>query len=656
MGVKSAWSLLKDLCPASCIPPDSIQIAIACDHIVLDCNPFLHRAVQGRHPSKDIVKTLHNKLARLQNAFVRNSVGFAFDGPSPLCKVLEQRKRRSAKRRPERVHFTPGTTFTNAMAGSLIEFVQETLLKRIRLQEVYLSHSLMPGEGEVKLNSRIQDVLDNLKPDEVHPVFLCCSSDADAAIQVIAAGLPHTFILTDNTPAYCFSGDIFFAHLRNIVPCDPAHFDSVRLDFCFLMLLSGNDYLPKLGRVGFKSTWNAYRRWRRGFYPTSRSIVQPGDPFTIDLGALYHVLSTRVRRSDDKGNAQDVEEEGEDEQEDEEDFVNEDVELHVNPTQQYLEGLMWVLEMYYQGRTRDYRYAYLYDRAPRINEILDWIQDVQSRGTQSFSVRFTQKSPLLPELCAITCNPATDVPDYIREVLVPVHVAFEAELARTSGNRHDALMTCLNQLVSVPSLWSSLSNPLTWNVSNPTPKTPITTEGPLELSNSITYVLNTAGLVPFCFPQRVRASSRPSSEGYRMTSTFRSAKGETYVVEDDRRVLDGQSGMRAWRADRGRVDRAIASGARMGFKALQLSEREQRFWGGQVPKKPVGGADGDAQAAVDGSATGGAGEDAGTKQESGSKGVRSGSSGGERLRGNQHGNSGNRGGHRRDRGAKRPRE
>ena len=65
------------------------------DHVMLDANGIVHRACRSRSSEREVIRAIVCEIDAVLRAYpARESVLIALDGPGPLAKLLEQRKRR----------------------------------------------------------------------------------------------------------------------------------------------------------------------------------------------------------------------------------------------------------------------------------------------------------------------------------------------------------------------------------------------------------------------------------------------------------------------------------------------------------------------------------------------------------------------------------
>ncbi|CEM31660.1 unnamed protein product [Vitrella brassicaformis CCMP3155] len=278
-----------------------------CSHLCIDLNQLLHQAMTGKGAS--VSRGLRFRLRRLLGQFrPTRSVVIAIDGSAPLAKLITQRKRRLAplptdkKKRAktlEKLALSPGTRVMDEMdktvAAIALECMKRQMDKGRRPSTFYISGSRSPGEGELKI---FDWLMTGMATHTQQNTRICIvGGDADLLLQAMA--LPevldiHVLVPTmrskphpktqkkKQASAAVPPGEVvpFRAYsLRKL--CEVLKWYSIdvdkwaaRLDFILLMILNGNDYVPRLPGVGFDNLLEAYKQLKRRKAFADRTIVQ----------------------------------------------------------------------------------------------------------------------------------------------------------------------------------------------------------------------------------------------------------------------------------------------------------------------------------------------------------------------------------------------
>ena len=354
------------------------------DHVYVDVNNLLHVAAHHSNSERTFFKKLFFLLDnRLNKTNPRHSVTLALDGPAPMAKTITQRRRRirlsSGSGMPLsgdvckllKIGITPGSVLALKIDRALEYYVARRMLRKDRNGEpmdsvLYeISSMRVAGEGEIKLVKSIQQRLQN--PRFQGHSHCIVTEDSDAlclAITLFGQGKQARYASNEAFQVYVLSGNVLFSArwfdklLLSSLP-KGASLDSARRDFIGLSAMMGNDYI-QASKLGAKSSWNAYLEMR-GTYLYRDDPLFPM-PSRHELKA-----ATNSRKNREKNEA--------------------GIETAVNwpflrqlalklieprlvkkvPTEdpqgrkksrvyEYLSGVEWMLNMYYQGECTDFSF------------------------------------------------------------------------------------------------------------------------------------------------------------------------------------------------------------------------------------------------------------------------------------------------------------
>lgn len=369
------------------------------DHVLIDMNQILHVILRRSKNTEQATKLLMVELDTLiQRCQPVHSLVLAIDGSPASAKVATQRKRRfsilkntkfklkhvgklrMSKRRRERrlrnykselrsLQLSPGTECMKSMESAILYWAWQRLqsqgkpysrlLPRVR---IYVSSSLVPGEGEIKLLEWINNYRGHLSRNPGQSIALI-GGDADLLLEamVIPPSWTHNvFVLrpeeamnpnnkgNDNNSSspnnssppktkrfrkkimHCTSlWEMTLSlddHCRKSIPKEYYNPEEnpedqnlllqIRTDMVLLLMLNGNDYLPRVVAVGFRGVLMSYlallEEWikRKG---TSQNVGLV-DPNTLNFRSdfcadFFHILgrnapSTRERNRSVKNSTQ----------------------------------------------------------------------------------------------------------------------------------------------------------------------------------------------------------------------------------------------------------------------------------------------------------------------------------------------------------------
>jgi 5'-3' exonuclease len=232
--------------------------------IYFDLNNLLYPVAMHSTPFqfvKDLCITIETTVL---NHISKNpsNIYFFMDGTAPRAKLLTQRARRneettffsSFSKKPSNfktnpLHFTPGTTFMDSLTTSMIEYCKRKSLEYTQTT-FHISGSNTPGEGEFKIFQHIA------QGDRIPENILIVGADSDLIVFALLAPIEKNIFVLKNRELY----DI--TKLRTFILQNSGKFHSdpkrTMIDFAFLSILSGNDYIPKLRGYSFATTWNRY--------------------------------------------------------------------------------------------------------------------------------------------------------------------------------------------------------------------------------------------------------------------------------------------------------------------------------------------------------------------------------------------------------------
>ncbi|KAK3829881.1 MAG: hypothetical protein JOS17DRAFT_791610 [Linnemannia elongata] len=478
------------------------------DSVFIDVNCILHPAMRAAKNEAQFVKKLYTILDKTLSQFIPDRICYlSVDGPAPLAKLLTQKARRASKSgsgKPDHMstlQVTPGCPFMLRLEQYLSYYTVRYLQHR-RSQGIspdlkfVIDHSNNPGEGESKIIENVVQQAGNIRG---RPCAIL-SMDSDAIIQAITLGMPNIFVVRKDSPQnpiVVISIDKFMRSLEGMFPGES---NRTRLDFCALCLFRGNDYLRGLF-VGLEKLWLAYLYTR-----LADPAIQTRGPArylidatlkTFDLFFLKQLIlnsykdnnklkipdnlapqqaqpqqqqspivesETEGSEQDEYGNASDMESVGGDDSstDDDEDKggdinatgSNSDIDDNLDQEKKYsvkdyLEGVLWNLEMYCSGVCPDVSFTYKFQTAPPRRAIVTYVDTIaQKKPYQTLSASSTRKlirvvtsdkTYLHPLVCAMILLPIDRAAAYLPESMVLVQSAIVPKESRYLT--HEEMMT-----------------------------------------------------------------------------------------------------------------------------------------------------------------------------------------------------------------------
>ena len=229
------------------------------DHVYIDLNVILHRVLGKAETEGDIIYLL---CSYIDDIIARNiptkSLTLAADGIAPLAKIMLQKKRRmdvALDASNDNINnisslmFTAGTKFMKYLESRMSDYIKKT--KNAHFIEII---QLLTNDGEAEIKLANQIVTNSLNKKDTHCVL---STDADVILILASINVRNVYF---NDYANLINIDIMlnshikkvYKNIKNLNIC------YVGLDFCFVSLLLGNDYLQKLGYINISNLWKSY--------------------------------------------------------------------------------------------------------------------------------------------------------------------------------------------------------------------------------------------------------------------------------------------------------------------------------------------------------------------------------------------------------------
>jgi hypothetical protein len=264
------------------------------DHVLLDMNHVIHIVMRRSRSEEHAIRMLLSELdGLLRMAVPTKSLVIALDGAPAAAKLATQRTRRYGtlirtrwkldhfdklritKRQRARklrsldaelksLQITPGTEFQELMENTLFYWAWQRLQHRhsnLSNVRVFISPSTVAGEGEVKL---LEWILQKPRKGESVALF---GGDSDLLLEglIIPPYWTHNiFVIQAESARQYFSVSLWETtrKLQSWLPSNaPAEqILQLRTDLVLLMILNGNDYIPKLrGSKGFSKLCQTYQ-------------------------------------------------------------------------------------------------------------------------------------------------------------------------------------------------------------------------------------------------------------------------------------------------------------------------------------------------------------------------------------------------------------
>jgi 5'-3' exonuclease len=334
------------------------------DHVYIDINFALHHSHYGTTSQSQILFKFFSFIEKMVLLFhPTKSITIANDGPAPIAKLLLQRERRaSASREIKNLEtssliFTPGTEFMNTIQEKLEKF-----MKKIKVvYNIDVDYMIgCEGEAELKLKKKMMDRYENNSKD----THIIISNDADIVAMFGTFDInaySKIFICCDVKNTEILSmGALMETHTEKY-----GMSKSFGLDFTLISILLGNDYLPKISFGDLTKLWNSYQKWvskyKDGLVNIGARNRMVGDlpipnhpicdpenkDFSLNIPFFTQILNGILSRTQVR-------------------FIYQfTIDSYNTPLySNYMEGVLWCLDMYNKGLCDRYNYMYQCDDPP----------------------------------------------------------------------------------------------------------------------------------------------------------------------------------------------------------------------------------------------------------------------------------------------------
>lgn len=304
-------------------------------HLYIDLNYLLHMC---HYNSNDEIHLL-NKMSLVILDICSKvqpicSVNLYCDGTSPYAKMILQRERRYKNTLKDEddtnitsLNFTPGTIFIKDIANKLnkcINIIKEQYNVKINID------SIAPGEAEIKIKNKLLKLYNKnnnhnhiLVTNDADVVLILCSDESYNKTNIL---LNNKVLSIDKLIKY---------HFKKYSPNNNYN----NLDFVFLNLFLGNDYIPKIKELSPKKIWNTYKiNIDKYKYLIKINKINNKNIFDINKNCLIDILSDCLSKI---GKIK---------------IIKNNIKYNYEIYNNYLEGILWTIDMYNIGYCMNYTY------------------------------------------------------------------------------------------------------------------------------------------------------------------------------------------------------------------------------------------------------------------------------------------------------------
>ena len=302
------------------------------DNVYIDLNPILHVSVNKINTYVQLYKRiiwLTDEV--LKHIHPKKRLIFSTDGIPSFAKIILQRERRinmvknvnnlenkNTDNFISPIIFTPGTKFMNNLPNFLKDYFDKLREKYNNIELIDLT-GLEFGESEFKLFYKMKDIIKLNNNSNNKESNILVSNDADVIIMALS-------IITNNQIYICNSGKIYkeinineFLNRLNL-----NIYDYTNLDYTLLMLLLGNDYLPKINFININILLEIYHMCKKIY--KQNLVTRQNSRLIVNNNMLAKIIFTFfLKNKNRKFKSKKLEE------------------LNFSKMSNYMEGLVWCI-------------------------------------------------------------------------------------------------------------------------------------------------------------------------------------------------------------------------------------------------------------------------------------------------------------------------
>lgn len=303
------------------------------DNVFIDINPILHSSITKAKTEKDLLKRIIWLITDiLKRVRPKKNLVLSTDGIPSLAKIILQKERRismvksinniNEKNFISPLILTPGTDFMEKLPELLNDYFDElrTKYKSINITSLITEEY---GESEFKLFNKMRQINKNKSESNI-----LLSNDADVIVMALSIVniIPNIYIGHTGKIYEEINLDKFLKCLKNN--------KGTNLDYTLLMLLMGNDYIPKLNFITLNKLLPAYNSLNL------KLVEEKDNNLIINNIALSRLLLKLINKN-----------------------INFKLSnINFCKINNYLEGLTWCLNDYHNSKTNNMLYMYKYKK------------------------------------------------------------------------------------------------------------------------------------------------------------------------------------------------------------------------------------------------------------------------------------------------------
>mmetsp|Transcript_37356 Transcript_37356/g.115181 ORF Transcript_37356/g.115181 Transcript_37356/m.115181 type:complete len:746 (-) Transcript_37356:60-2297(-) len=447
------------------------------DHVYVDVNALLHDVMRHATSEDGFFSHLFTKFDSLfRTVAPGKSVFLAVDGPASCAKCLTQRQRRRAHAQKDAKNprgakggkgkgkactkgggasqlsnnmLTPGVPFMTKLTSALEYYCLSRMKPNglfARCEAVTVSGANAIGEGEHKIVSQMLrnagSAADRGAAPESHVIF---SGDADIfLLSLVQSACRRVRVVSERPDApgggakryrgpvlQIWNAEVLAGYIERELTKGPgaARASSgeaaLRRDFALVSLLAGNDYLPELRcSLSPQKLWEQYLKLRQGRFPRqalvqaeltseglppshldggwAQTVGESGAAFAVEPYEHYSFfppLLSELMKAASAGSPGRMDAGGK----------------AAEGVRKYLEGLLWILEMYHHGYCADFYFVLeksLHSFASA-SLIVQFLATSEATGAEPLTPSRSEQPPMRPLACGLCILPVQHAEQFL---------------------------------------------------------------------------------------------------------------------------------------------------------------------------------------------------------------------------------------------------
>lgn len=221
------------------------------EHVYLDCNYIIHFLIYKCRNDKDLYGKIYNFWNNLMASIkIKSTVQLVYDGEhennqimaNPKLQTLLLRYKDKVKSEDyDKQIIKPGSKILNTFKYYLVDIIEKYKKLNKSKFEIIINDDKIKGEADIKILNLIYNSNQN---------NICiCSKDSDMIL------ISHSLAINKSIKI-----DVI-VNFRPIQIIYIDNFKKFNLDYVLIVLLLGNDYLPKISSVSYETIIKAYKEY-----------------------------------------------------------------------------------------------------------------------------------------------------------------------------------------------------------------------------------------------------------------------------------------------------------------------------------------------------------------------------------------------------------